>query len=113
LIFSEIFCPALRRYRPDLVIVSAGQDILFDDPLGWMQIQPQDFEILTRLIQDAADSSLALVLEGGYGPSHGEAVRYIISALKREHEIVVPDNPPASPATRAMVLLLKKIHGLS
>ena len=27
LIFSEIFCPALRRYRPDLVIVLAGQDL--------------------------------------------------------------------------------------
>ena len=113
LIFSEIFCPALHRYRPDLVIVSAGQDILFDDPLGWMQIQPKDFEVLTRLIQDAADGSLALVLEGGYGPSHGEAIRYIISALKREHEIVIPDNPPASPATRALVSRLKKIHGLS
>jgi len=113
LIFSEIFCPALRRYRPDLVIVLAGQDILADDPLGWMQIQPKDFEILTRLIQDAADGSLALVLEGGYGPSHGEAVGYIISALKREHQISVPDNPAASPATRALVSQLKKMHGFA
>jgi len=112
-IFSEIFSPALRRYRPDLVIVSAGQDILSDDPLGGMQVQPKDFEVLTRLIQDAADGSLALVLEGGYGPFHGEAVRYIFSALKREHEIVVPDNLTASPATQALVLQLKKIHGLS
>jgi acetoin utilization deacetylase AcuC-like enzyme len=113
LIFSEIFCPALQRYRPDLVIVSAGQDILHDDPLGWMQIQPEDFGILTRLIRDAADGSLALTLEGGYGPSHGEAVRYIISALKREGEISVPDNPQVSPATRALVVQLKKMHGLS
>jgi acetoin utilization deacetylase AcuC-like enzyme len=112
-IFSEIFCPALRRYSPDLVIVSAGQDILADDPLGWMQIQPKDFEILTRLIQDASDGSLALVLEGGYGPSHGEAVRYIISALKCGHEISVPDNPAVLPATRALVSQLKKYHGLS
>ena len=113
LIFSEIFCPALRRYRPDLVIVLAGQDILKDDPLGWMQIQPKDFEVLTRLIQDAADGSLALVLEGGYGPSHGEAVGYIISALKREHQISVPDNTAASPATRALVSQLKKMHGFA
>jgi acetoin utilization deacetylase AcuC-like enzyme len=112
-IFSEIFSPALQRYRPDLVIVSAGQDILSDDPLGWMQILPKDFEVLTRLIQGASDGSLALVLEGGYGPSHGEAIRYIISALKREHEFSVPDNPSSSPATQAMVSRLKKIHGLS
>jgi acetoin utilization deacetylase AcuC-like enzyme len=113
LIFSEIFSPALQRYRPDLVIVSAGQDILADDPLGWMQIQPQDFEVLTRLIHGAAGRSLAFVLEGGYGPTHGEAIRYIISALKREHEMSVPDKPPASPATQALVSQLKKIHRLS
>jgi acetoin utilization deacetylase AcuC-like enzyme len=113
LIFSEIFCPALQRYHPDLVIVSAGQDILADDPLGWMYIQPKDFEIMTRLILNASDRPLSLVLEGGYGPSHGEAVRHIISALKYEDVIFRPDAPPALPATQALVSLLKKYHGLS
>jgi acetoin utilization deacetylase AcuC-like enzyme len=113
LIFSEIFCPALKRYRPDLVIVSAGQDILADDPLGWMYIQPKDFEVLTRLILNAVDGPIALVLEGGYGPSHGEAIRYIISALKHEDVISRPDNPPALLTTKALVSLLKKYHGLS
>lgn len=78
-----------------------------------MHIQPKDFEVLTRLIQNTADGPLALVLEGGYGPSHGEAVRYIISALTREDVISGLDNPPALPATRALVSLLKKYHGLS
>jgi acetoin utilization deacetylase AcuC-like enzyme len=113
LIFAEIFSPALRRHRPDLVIISAGQDILSDDPLGWMQIRPEDFGILTGLIHDAADRSLAFVLEGGYGPSHGEAVQFMISALKREHEKVIPENLQASPSTRALVSQLKKIHGFS
>jgi len=113
LIFSEVFCPALRRYRPDLVIVSAGQDILSDDPLGWMMLHPPDLSVLTRLVHDAADRPLALVLEGGYGPSHGKAVRYIISALVREGELPVQDLPPASAATVAVVALLKKMHGLS
>jgi acetoin utilization deacetylase AcuC-like enzyme len=111
-IFTEIFCPALQRYSPDLVIVSAGQDILADDPLGWMQIQPGDFGVLTRLIQEAAEGPLAFVLEGGYGPSHGEAIRFIISTLTSGHAVSVPDNPQASPATQAQVLQLKKMHGL-
>jgi len=113
LIFSEIFCPAIQRYRPDLVIVSAGQDILADDPLGWMNIQPKDFKVLTRLILNASDGAIALVLEGGYGPSHGEAVRYILSAMKNDDIISGPDKPPALPTTRALVSLLKKYHGLS
>jgi acetoin utilization deacetylase AcuC-like enzyme len=108
LVFSEIFCPALKSFRPDLVIVSAGQDILFDDPLGWMQVRPRDFAILTRLIQGAADGSLAFVLEGGYSPSHGEAILQIISALTRERDIALPVNLPASPATQHMVMQLKK-----
>ncbi len=113
LIFSEIFCPALLRYHPDLVFILAGQDILSDDPLGWMQVQPKDFAILTRLIQDAAGGALAVVLEGGYGPSHGEAVRYIISALKHGNEIPVNCISPASPDTLRLVSGLKKIHKLS
>jgi acetoin utilization deacetylase AcuC-like enzyme len=111
-IFTEIFSPALQRYCPDLVIVSAGQDILADDPLGWMQIKPEDFGVLTRLIQDAADGPLAFVLEGGYGPSHGEAIRFIISTLTSGQAVSVPDNPQASPAVQAQVVQLKKMHGL-
>lgn len=113
LIFSEIVCPALLRFNPDLVFVLAGQDILSDDPLGWMQIRPKDFRILTRLIQDAAGGALAIVLEGGYGPSHGEAVWSILSALKRGHEFSVHDPPPASADTQGLVSVLKKIHRLS
>ena len=111
-VFSDIFCPALRRFRPDLVIISAGQDILFDDPLGWMKVRPGDCAILTRLIMDAAEGSLAFVLEGGYGPSHGEAVSQILSALSRERDIPLPGKTSLSPETLAVVALLKKIHGL-
>jgi len=112
LVFSEIFCPALRHFRPDLVIVSAGQDILFDDPLGRMQVRPGDFGILTRLIREAAEGPLALILEGGYAPSHGEAVRQIISALSQGRDIPVSDIPPAARETQSIVLQLKKYHGL-
>jgi acetoin utilization deacetylase AcuC-like enzyme len=113
MIFSEIFSPALQRYSPDLIIVSGGQDILADDPLGWMQIRPGDFEILTRIIKDNSDGALALILEGGYGPSHGKAVRHIISALQQDAAIPLQDIPPPSPATQALVLQIKKIHRLS
>jgi len=111
-VFSGIFCPALRRFRPDLVVISAGQDILFDDPLGWMRIRPGDCATLTRLIMDSAEGSLAFVLEGGYGPSHGEAVRQILYAITREQEIPVSGKTSASQETLAVVSQLKKIHGL-
>ncbi len=64
-----------------LVIISAGQDALFDDPKGGMTLFPADYGTLTSMLRDATDHSLALVLEGGYGPSHGEAVRQIFTSL--------------------------------
>ncbi|MGE5831965.1 MAG: histone deacetylase, partial [Methanomicrobiales archaeon] len=72
-VFREVFAPAIRKFRPQLLLVSAGQDILFDDPLGGMEIYPSDFGLLTWRLVKAGGLPLALVLEGGYGPSHGAA----------------------------------------
>ena len=81
-IFREVFCPAITSFRPEAVIVSAGQDCLHDDPLGGMDLLPRDFGILTGMLMAAGEVPLALVLEGGYGPSHGEAFRWIFRALE-------------------------------
>jgi len=109
-IFSEVFVPALTRFRPDALMVSAGQDILFDDPLGGMNIQPQDFAILVRLLKNAVDCPLALVLEGGYGNSHSSAISSIFSALSSDGEMI--SSGEASKRTRNTISLLKKIHRL-
>jgi acetoin utilization deacetylase AcuC-like enzyme len=111
-VFSEVFVPAIERFRPDVLIVSAGQDILSDDPLGGMNIQPEDFLFLTSQLMHCVDFPLALVLEGGYGPSHGAAITSIFAALGEEKEPVLPDLQPR-PHTRDIVNLLKKMHRLS
>lgn len=81
-VIAEVFVPALERFRPGALIVSAGQDTLHDDPLGGMDLRPEDFAVLTRLLMQVVDCPLALVLEGGYGTSHGEAISAIFSALR-------------------------------
>jgi acetoin utilization deacetylase AcuC-like enzyme len=82
LVFQEIFVPAIRRFEPDLVVVSAGQDAAFDDPLGSMLLFPGDFGALTWMLVEAAPGALALALEGGYGRSHAGAIRAIFAALE-------------------------------
>ncbi len=109
-VFSEIFIPAIERFSPDIVIVSAGQDILSDDPIGMMNIQPGDLELLTRMLVHAAGTPLALVLEGGYGPSHGRAVRSIFTALTSDGQTNFTGTP--SEQTQTVVSLLKKEHHL-
>jgi acetoin utilization deacetylase AcuC-like enzyme len=106
-IFSEVVLPVLERFRPDCLIVSAGQDILFDDPLGGLSVFPDDFGVLTSLLLRAG-CPLALVLEGGYSPSHGEAVSHIFSALKKPVE--VPDPANVRDSTKKLAALLKKVH---
>jgi acetoin utilization deacetylase AcuC-like enzyme len=109
-IFSEVFLPALDRFRPECLLVSAGQDILSDDPLGGMNVVPEDLGIFTSLLLRTG-CPLALVLEGGYGPSHGSAISHIFSALHKPETRTIRKNPKES--TQKLVSLLKKVHRLS
>ena len=81
LVFREIFVPMLRRFDPDVVLVSAGQDALVGDPLGSMLLEPDDFGTLAGMLVDASPAPLALVLEGGYGRLHGAAIGAILATL--------------------------------
>ncbi len=81
-VFSGNFIPAIRRFDPALILVSAGQDCLRDDPLGNMELRPKDLGELTGQLT-ATGVPVCLVLEGGYGPSHGAAVAAIFEALGR------------------------------
>jgi acetoin utilization deacetylase AcuC-like enzyme len=63
----------LRRFRPDLVLVSAGFDAHHRDPLGGMRVSAEGYVRLTRALVFVADAfaggRLVSVLEGGYDPS--------------------------------------------
>lgn len=108
MVFSEVFSEAITHFNPDLVIISAGQDPLGDDPKGAMRLSPADFEVMTSLIRDVSPCPLALVLEGGYGPSLGAAIGCILEVLKTGKCPELPDSLPKE-STRRIVRLLKKV----
>jgi acetoin utilization deacetylase AcuC-like enzyme len=110
LVFAEAFCPAIERFRPDLLMVSAGEDALCDDPKAVMRLLPGDYGILTRMLMEATDLPLALALEGGYGPSLGRAVAAIFRALGRR-PVHDESNLPAARTTGDMVRFLKRVQG--
>jgi acetoin utilization deacetylase AcuC-like enzyme len=62
--------PALERFAPDLVIVSAGFDAHQRDPLAQLELQDADYAWITAEIRALADTAcggrLVSVLEGGY-----------------------------------------------
>jgi acetoin utilization deacetylase AcuC-like enzyme len=79
-VFRTEFVPAVVSFDPSLLIISAGQDCLRDDPLGHMNLGPEDLGELTRIILEP-QIPVSFVLEGGYGPSHAAAIRAIFDAF--------------------------------
>jgi acetoin utilization deacetylase AcuC-like enzyme len=68
--FREKLLPAAARFRPDLVLISAGFDCRAGDPLGEFLLTDRDFADLTAVMLEIADKyaggRLVSVLEGGY-----------------------------------------------
>jgi acetoin utilization deacetylase AcuC-like enzyme len=68
--FREKLVPAAERFKPELVMISAGFDSRAGDPLGLFTLTDQDFSELTDLLlaiaRDHAGGRLVSVLEGGY-----------------------------------------------
>jgi acetoin utilization deacetylase AcuC-like enzyme len=63
--FDEIVEPEVRRFEPELVLVSAGFDAHEDDPLADMRVTVDGFRELARR-SAALGPRVAAVLEGGY-----------------------------------------------
>jgi acetoin utilization deacetylase AcuC-like enzyme len=63
-VFTEEIVPALQRFKPGLLIISAGFDAHRDDPLGGMRLTADSFGLLTNLVKGIAP--IVSVLEGGY-----------------------------------------------
>jgi acetoin utilization deacetylase AcuC-like enzyme len=69
-IFREVVVPVIRQFNPDFIIVSAGFDTYFGDPLGTMAVTEQGFAAMTKQIVNLAgeicSGRLLVALEGGY-----------------------------------------------
>ena len=66
-VMDEIAVPAVRRFEPELLIVSAGYDAAVGDPLGGMRVTADGFRELAGRAAPLC-ARIALVLEGGYDP---------------------------------------------
>jgi acetoin utilization deacetylase AcuC-like enzyme len=84
-IFHRLLAPVTRLFRPDLILVSAGFDTYYDDPLGGMLVTPKGFAALTRelmeLSGEVCQGRLLFTLEGGY---HLEGLKESVHAVLKE-----------------------------
>jgi acetoin utilization deacetylase AcuC-like enzyme len=63
--FDDVVEPAVRRFEPEVVLVSAGFDAHPDEPLAYMELSEDGFRELARRSAALAPRAAA-VLEGGY-----------------------------------------------
>jgi acetoin utilization deacetylase AcuC-like enzyme len=68
--YEQTILPALRAFRPDFLLISAGFDADYRDPLAQLNWHPEDFDWVTRQLMEVADRTCAgrivSLLEGGY-----------------------------------------------
>ena len=87
---ERVVVPALRAFRPELIVVPSGFDGNMYDPLGRMMAYSETFRAMTRTLMAVADElcggRLVLSHEGGYSPVYvpfcGLAVMEELSGVK-------------------------------
>jgi len=70
--FEQIVVPAAERFKPELIIVSAGQDANIFDPLARMMLSANGYRQMTKIAKELADKyakgRIVFLHEGGYCP---------------------------------------------
>lgn len=84
--YQETLRLEMEKFRPELVMISAGFDARKDDPLGGLKLTTQDFVTLTQAVKEVADTyaqgRIISVLEGGYNlKAIAEAAKAHVDAL--------------------------------
>ncbi len=124
-VFEEVLLPLARRFCPQLVLVSAGFDPHWADPLAGMRLSVGGFGYMAAALRDLAaeccPGRLVLTLEGGY---HPQALGYGLLAVLRTWQgdppAAVPDplgpprsERPADDSTLTQVIqAARRTHGL-
>jgi acetoin utilization deacetylase AcuC-like enzyme len=67
---AQVVAPALRAWRPQMILVSAGYDVHHSDPLAGMCLTQRGVHLVMRTLADvAADvcgGKMVVAIEGGY-----------------------------------------------
>ncbi len=114
-VFDELIVPVLRKFHPELILVSAGFDAHSRDPLGSMNVTTGAFGLFTARVRAVAEEAcggrLVIALEGGYdldalGASVAEVARVLLAP-----EVPRASFPSPSPAGGRLVQTFAQAHG--
>ncbi len=118
-IFEQILWPLAERFHPQLILVSAGYDAHWDDPLAMMLLSVPGYahlaQELVAMASHLCQGRVVFTLEGGY---HLQALAYgvlnTLYALLGEQEVADPLGPSPHPEREIeeRIQKVKALHGL-
>ncbi|PZR96662.1 MAG: histone deacetylase [Candidatus Chloroheliales bacterium] len=129
-VWRDILAPAATRYRPQLVIISAGYDAHRADPIAYMNLTARGYHQLASIVREIdaqhCDGRVLAVLEGGYNLSAlGDSVAATLFALNGlplpkaideqrniDEERFVPVWAAEAPNIDQLVAEVERLHGL-
>ena len=120
-VFREIVEPVARRFKPELILVSAGYDIHNDDDMGGMQLTTSGIAKITAVIKGLADElcqgRLLLSLEGGYqlkslASSVAATFDVLLGSGKAEGLMGEPSHRLGAPDIDDIIAAVREVHQL-
>lgn len=117
-IFEAVIWPLARRFQPEMMLISAGFDAHWRDPLASMGLSLAGYDRITRMLiamaQELCDGKIVFVTEGGYDlDALGYGVANIARALLGDTEMKDPLGPArrVEPDVGPLLDRLRAIHG--
>jgi acetoin utilization deacetylase AcuC-like enzyme len=119
-VFEEIITPLLRRFMPELILVSAGYDAHWLDHVATMAVSLDGFTLMVKtlanLSNELCSGRMVVILEGGYDLkvlSYG--VLNTFHVLKERSDCVINPLglfPDRETSVGRLVSQVKQMHGL-
>ncbi len=118
-IFEKFLKVIALEYQPQLILVSAGFDIHYNDPLGGMDVSEKGFARMTQILMEiaaaTAQGKLVLTLEGGYNvTSQRRSVKAVLEELSQasplEKDDLLEKEKADYPRVEKFLLPLKEIQ---
>ena len=119
--FDQVIVPAVRRFQPQLILVSAGYDAHWADGIAFMQVSVSGFAQMIRIIKGLADElcggRLVFTLEGGYNlPALAASINATFNILLDNNKIEDPIGPSkyafGVPDIAPLLKSIREIHQL-
>ncbi|MFC2085127.1 histone deacetylase, partial [Bacteroidota bacterium] len=116
-IFNDIIMPKLRTFKPDVMLISAGYDAHWKDPLANLRLSLSCFawisEILASIANELCEGRILFFLEGGYdlgvlSKGVANSIRALLGASDYDDPIGTSDLKEAP--IKELVNELKRVH---